>query len=99
MINRLIEDISEINELKGWRDHTDSKYYVPSLIALIHSEASEMLEAYRDNNWEEVEKELADVVIRCLDFAGIFNIDLTSKILDKLEINRKRPYRHGGKVV
>lgn len=73
-------------------------------IALMHSELSEMLEAYRDgdprsekigDNFSQVEEELADLIIRALDFAGGFGLNLDGAIAAKLERNAKRPYKHG----
>ena len=42
--------------------------------------------------------ELADVVIRVADLCGILNIDLETIIKHKLEYNRSRGYKHGGKA-
>lgn len=43
--------------------------------------------------------ELADAVIRILDFCGYHGIDLGKAILTKMEFNKTRPYRHGGKKI
>jgi len=64
-------------------------------IALIHSEASEALQAYRDKNMDGkdgFQEELADTVIRILHLAGIFNIDLEAEILKKMEFNKTRSW-------
>lgn len=76
-------------------------------IALIHSEASEALEAFRDLGHTKpmldgqkpvgVPSELADVVIRVADLAESYGVDLERAILDKLAFNKTRPYRHGNK--
>ena len=44
-------------------------------------------------------EELADAVIRILDMATGLGIDLDSEIAQKLDKNRSRGYRHGGKLV
>lgn len=46
---------------------------------------------------EGVPSEMADVVIRVLDFCGANNINLEAMILEKLDFNQTRPARHGGK--
>jgi len=64
------------------------------LIALIHSELSEALEALRHNDWKEVAEEMADTVIRIMDFCEAREIDLEKEILKKIQKNKKRPYKH-----
>jgi NTP pyrophosphatase (non-canonical NTP hydrolase) len=43
--------------------------------------------------------ELADIVIRVFDLAGMLNIDIAAEIERKMRYNESRPYKHGGKVV
>ncbi len=65
------------------------------MIALMHSELSEALEGLRHNDWKNVAEELADTVIRIMDFCGGRDIDLEKEILKKIKKNKKRPYKHG----
>ena len=44
---------------------------------------------------EGVPSEMADVVIRVLDFCGANNIDLESMITEKLAYNASRGHKHG----
>jgi len=44
---------------------------------------------------EGVPSEIADVVIRCFDFAGTEGFNLAEIILEKLAYNETRPYKHG----
>lgn len=64
-------------------------------IALIHSEVSEAMEAYRRKNMDGDDgfaEELADAVIRILHLAGIYKIDLEKEILKKMEKNKNREW-------
>lgn len=82
---------------KGWWDQDRNN---GELIALIHSELSEALEALRINKQSEtiggfeVVEELADAVIRIMDMASARRWDLGSAIVKKMLFNAKRPIRH-----
>lgn len=99
---------------KGWHDDPEAKRDFPTFIALAHSELSEALEAYRERGldaWREpvdydirgkpcgVASELADTIIRIAAYCGTMGIDLDGALRDKLEFNKSRPHRHGGKKV
>lgn len=66
-------------------------------LALIHSEISECLEAVRKNDAYNEAEELADAVVRILDYAGGFGIDLSGAYYRKMLANYQRPHRHGKK--
>ena len=78
---------------------------LPELIALCHSELSEMLEGERLGNgpdencpaFSTCEIELADLLIRAMDMAEVRGYRLAEAVLAKLRFNHGRPYRHGGK--
>ena len=76
------------------------------VVALMHSELSEALEYARKNpnatsdhipEFTGVEEELADVIIRIFDYAGMKNLRLGEAIFAKMEFNKGRPYKHGKK--
>jgi len=79
---------------------------VGEVLMLMVTELAEAMEAYRSGNPEsekipgfsQMEEELADVVIRLLDFAGGESLDIEGALLAKMAYNEKRPYRHGGKL-
>lgn len=65
-------------------------------IALIHSEISEALEAYRVNkSRDEVAEELADAVIRIMDFGLVWGFSVAEMMEKKNEKNKARPNRNG----
>ena len=48
---------------------------------------------------EGIPIELADCIIRILDYCGYEGIDIEAAIRTKHEYNKTRPYKHGGKVI
>jgi|TARA_B100001964_G_scaffold179629_1_gene198334 NTP pyrophosphatase (non-canonical NTP hydrolase) len=68
---------------------------VAEKLALIHSEVSEALEAYRHKRFEGKHcfgEELADVIQRTLHLAGVMNVDIEKEFLKKFEINKSRSW-------
>ena len=98
-------EVYDCAKRKGW--WIEARDF-PELIALMHSELSEALEAWRDHGYEGWEtaggkpegvgSELADCVIRIMDVCEAMKIDLAHCIARKMAYNETRPYRHGGKL-
>lgn len=94
-IRKFVAESHKIAKAKGWWGWRRND---GELIALMHSELSEALEAMRNRaKKEEIAEELADCCIRIFDFCGARGIDLQKAIKEKIEKNRNRPYRHGNK--
>lgn len=94
-INELCIQAFETAKSKGWHDEPRE---TGTKLALIHSEVSEALEADRMGDQENFAEELADVVIRVLDLCGSMGINLEKAIAEKMEKNKDRSYKHGGKA-
>ena len=64
----------------------------------LHGEANELFEAWRKNNKENINEELADVGIFLLGIAEMLGSDLGEDIVNKMKINEKRVYKNGVKL-
>jgi hypothetical protein len=83
-------------------DEQDYVIFYLKQIAMIHSEASEVLEAIRKDKGESViVEEMADIIIRILDLWAGMNREgqvktlLTDALMSKTDYNRSRPRLHG----
>lgn len=94
-------NVHEIAFRKGWwvTERNNGE-----ILALVHSELSEALEAMRHNNPESkkipgycsVSEELADAVIRIMDLALVRGYPVGGAIMAKIQYNAGREWRHGG---
>lgn len=106
------DEVEAVNRANGWYE---AERTVGDDIALLHSEASEMLEAYRDGGLEDQTglpsmpgalpkpegfgSEAADVLIRLLDTCKRRGVDLGAEYHRKIAFNKTRGHRHGGKAL
>lgn len=105
----MIDDYAELihanARLKGFYDELDMTSFNSQAkqLAMIHSEVSETLEALRKQKGAAVVyEEIADIMIRCLDFAEALKVNedyrelsLEQSLLDKMNINKTRQRLHG----
>jgi len=102
-IRRLQEEAHRIAVDHGWWDRARS---AGEALMLVVTELAEAMEAIRTGNpgsekidgFSKVEEELADAVIRILDYAGGRGLNLDGALAAKMRYNEARPYRHGGKL-
>ncbi len=75
-------------------------------LMLIVCELAEATEALRRPEMEpdkhipeftELEAEIADVVLRCMNYAAGKSLRLAEAVEAKMEYNANRPFKHGGK--
>ena len=91
-LTELQHEVWRIAENHGFHEDDRSRAKV---LALIHSEVSEALEADREGDEENYAEELADIVIRVLDHSEAEDIDLADEIQKKNAENRQSDYKHG----
>jgi len=111
-LETLTVEVRKLVAAKGWND---KPVPLPQAVAMLHSEVTEMLEAWRE--WETADatakprrfrwqwwrpripkpeglgSECADVLIRLLDTADRFGVDLDAEFIRKMDYNWTRPYR------
>jgi NTP pyrophosphatase (non-canonical NTP hydrolase) len=88
---------------RGFGDSLDND---DKALLLVHSEISEAVEALRHNNppskhipeFNGVEEELADIVIRVCNYAYAKKFRLDEAVIAKMDFNDTREYQHGGKT-
>ncbi len=102
-ISQMQEQVHRTAIDHGW---WDTPRATGEVFMLMVTEISEAMEAYRSGNpasdkikgFSRIEEELADVIIRLLDFAGKEGMDIEGALVAKMTYNEKRPHRHGGKL-
>lgn len=87
---------------------TDRQVRVIAWLALVNTEVAEAVEDVIAGRWvttknekgkpEGLGSELADIIIRVCDDAGALGIDLSAEIRAKLDYNKTRSHKHGGKL-
>jgi NTP pyrophosphatase (non-canonical NTP hydrolase) len=98
-VESLKAEVADFIRLRQWEPYHDPKAVAMSIAI----EAAELLEVFQwlepdqswevikdESQWAQVADELADVLIYCLSFANLADIDLSTAIRSKLDRNQKR---------
>lgn len=97
-LNELAAEIHKLNH-KWWHDKNGVRLErnKGELLCLIHSEISEAMEGERKDLMDDklphrkmAEVELADAIIRILDYSAGFSYDIAGAVSEKLEYNKTR---------
>jgi NTP pyrophosphatase (non-canonical NTP hydrolase) len=92
LLNQLSRDVAQWRKSKGFKTSWEN---MPEKLMLVVTELSEAMEAYRHEDKQNFAEEIADTFIRLADICGSIDLDIESEIWKKMEINKKRPYKHG----
>lgn len=102
------ERVHDYAKLKGFWDVPNGRNK-GEMIALMHSELSECLEAVRADkpgqpvwdthlpNFLAESVELGDVIIRIMDYSRAYRLNVGEAVVAKHHFNLTRPYKHGKK--
>lgn len=90
---------SKTLELQTTAERLRKVRFLCTHMALVHTEVAEATEAIRNVDGPNFAEELADVIIRVASIAHGLGINLEDQVAMKMDKNRGRGYRHGGKAV
>ncbi len=97
MIALMHSELSEALEADRKGMYLSSKMSNHIILALNHLPPEHYKAAYDQTIKGTVEEEMADVVIRVLDFCAYKGIDIAAHIDAKIRYNKLRPHKHGKK--
>jgi NTP pyrophosphatase (non-canonical NTP hydrolase) len=112
-LNSLAIRVHDIQVANGWwedRRHITNEcwnrggdaYVKIAVLGLAMTELAEAIEAVRKNRYgmdkDSLERELGGAMVRILDMAGAYNLDVQKAFEIELEACKQRGIKHGGKA-
>ena len=105
MLNELANTCHSIARDKGFWEHEylpddggttqPNPSIFPEKVMLMVTECAEMIDAQRDGSVPHEEEELADLLIRALDYGAARGFDIDAAVVKKMDKNRQRGHLHG----
>jgi NTP pyrophosphatase (non-canonical NTP hydrolase) len=93
---RIAELQTEVKQLLDEKGFAYDKSTFWEKVALAHTEISELADAVKKKGFscqEDIEAEFADIIIRTMNFALMFEFDAEKAIANKMAKNFERPYK------
>lgn len=99
-VQKLVYDEYVLNGYKEmWNNVTPKHAGDLAELGLVTSEVSEAMECVRNDDDKELQLELADIIIRVMNFATRHNMNLETAIMFKNIKNMEREALHGRKGI
>lgn len=92
-VAELQAEIKQLLDEKGFEYGKDTFW---EKVTLAHTELSELADAVKKKGFscqEDIEAEFADIIIRTMNFALMFDFDAEKAIAAKMAKNFKRPFK------
>jgi NTP pyrophosphatase (non-canonical NTP hydrolase) len=110
MVDKGFWDHAKVGGPVSWRDgdpipgtgEINNPSIFPEKLMLMVTEVAEVMEAFRDDPdpnaaSDHEAEEVADILIRVMDYAAAREIDLGAEYVKKMRVNADRPMLHGRK--
>ena len=101
-VNSVRYFMNKIHNIAMHNGHWDNQVDITKSLCWIHSEVSEAFDAWQHGSkpstkipYSTLVEELADVFIVMADMCQANGFDLAGAIIDKIDFNKTREYRHG----
>lgn len=81
------------------KEDWDDDYKIPTKLLQISTEISEAFKEFNKNDKKAFGEEMADIILRTVSFCHGLDIDIHDEVISKIEKNKNRKIKHGGKRI